>query len=102
MYFAPKIISEFYLNYPQLRWITFRDMVQMTYEEFSDALKECIASVWIDDESTFGTFPLESMKCEVPVIGKNIDTGLGPVAGKHECCIARIGHTVDGRCLYFF
>jgi hypothetical protein len=27
-------------------------------------------SVWIDDESTFGTFPLESMKCDVPVIGK--------------------------------
>jgi glycosyltransferase involved in cell wall biosynthesis len=27
-------------------------------------------SVWIDDESTFGTFPLESMKCGVPVIGK--------------------------------
>lgn len=65
-----KIISEFYLNYPQLRWITFRDMVQMSYDEFSDALKECIASVWIDDESTFGTFPLESMKCGVPVIGK--------------------------------
>jgi hypothetical protein len=24
----------------------------------------------VDDESTFGTFPLESMKCGVPVIGK--------------------------------
>ena len=24
----------------------------------------------MDDDSTFGTFPLESMKCEVPVIGK--------------------------------
>jgi len=65
-----KIISEFYIKFPHLRWITFRDMVQMTYLEFSDALKECMASVWIDDESTFGTFPLESMKCEVPVIGK--------------------------------
>jgi hypothetical protein len=65
-----KIISEFYLKYPQLRWVTFRDMVQMSYEEFSDALKECFVSVWVDDESTFGTFPLESMKCGVPVIGK--------------------------------
>jgi glycosyltransferase involved in cell wall biosynthesis len=26
--------------------------------------------VWIDNESGFGTFPLESMKCNVPVIGK--------------------------------
>jgi len=65
-----KIISEFYLKFPQLRWITFRDMVQMSYDEFGDALKECVVSVWVDDESTFGTFPLESMKCEVPVVGK--------------------------------
>jgi hypothetical protein len=65
-----RLISEFYLKYPQLRWITFRDMVQMSYTEFSDALKECFVSLWVDDESTFGTFPLESMKCNVPVVGK--------------------------------
>lgn len=65
-----KIISEFYLLYPHLRWFAFRDMVQLSYEEFSDVLKECVVSVWVDDESTFGTFALESMKCDVPVIGK--------------------------------
>jgi hypothetical protein len=65
-----RIISEFYLKFPQLRWVTFRDMVQMTYIDFSDTLRECFVSVWVDDESTFGTFPLESMKCGVPVIGK--------------------------------
>jgi hypothetical protein len=65
-----KLISEFYLKFPHLRWITFRDMVQMSYEEFSEGLKECMVSLWVDDESTFGTFPLESMKCGVPVVGK--------------------------------
>jgi glycosyltransferase involved in cell wall biosynthesis len=65
-----KIISEFYLKYPHLRWVTFKDMIQMSYNEFADALKECMVSVWIDDESTFGTFPLESMKSGIPVIGK--------------------------------
>jgi hypothetical protein len=65
-----KLISQFYLKYPQLRWITFRDMVQLTYEEFSDSLKECMVSLWVDDESTFGTFPLESIKCGAPVVGK--------------------------------
>ena len=69
-----RLISEFYLKYPQLRWITFKDMVQMSYDEFSTALKECMVSLWVDDESTFGTFPLESMKCNVPVIGKIPDT----------------------------
>lgn len=65
-----KIISEFYIKYPQLRWITFRDMTDMSYENFATSLKECLVSVWVDDESTFGTFPIESMKCGVPVIGK--------------------------------
>jgi glycosyltransferase involved in cell wall biosynthesis len=65
-----KIISEFYIKYPHLRWISFRDMVQLSYGEFSEVLKECAVSVWVDDESTFGTFPLESMKCGVPVVGK--------------------------------
>ena len=65
-----KIISEFYLKFPHLRWITFRDMVQMTYEDFGKTLTECMVSVWVDDESTFGTFPLESMECNVPIIGK--------------------------------
>jgi glycosyltransferase involved in cell wall biosynthesis len=65
-----KFISEFYLKFPQLRWITFRDMVQLSYSEFSEVLKECFVSLWIDEESTFGTFPLESMKCNVPVVGK--------------------------------
>jgi len=65
-----KLISEFYLKFPQLRWITFKDMVQMNYLEFSNSLKECMVSLWADDESTFGTFPIESMKCGVPVVGK--------------------------------
>lgn len=65
-----KLISQFYLKYPQLRWITFKDMVQLSYDEFAESLKECMVSLWVDDESTFGTFPLESMKCNVPVVGK--------------------------------
>lgn len=65
-----RLISEFYLKYPQLRWITFRDMINMSYDDFSHNLKECFVSLWVDDESTFGTFPLESMKCGVPVVGK--------------------------------
>jgi glycosyltransferase involved in cell wall biosynthesis len=65
-----KFISEFYIKYPHLRWVTFKDMVQMTYEEFSEGLKDCMVSLWADDESTFGTFPLESIKSGVPIIGK--------------------------------
>lgn len=69
-----RLISQFYLKFPQLRWITFKDMVQMSYDEFATNLKECMVSVWVDNESTFGTFPLESMKCGIPVIGKIPET----------------------------
>jgi len=65
-----KIIKTFYLKYPQFRWITFRDLRGLSESEFSENLKESFVSIWVDDISGFGTFPLESMKTKTPVIGK--------------------------------
>lgn len=65
-----KLIKTFYLKYPQFRWITFRDMRGLSESEFADLLKESFVSVWVDDISGFGTFPLESMKSNTPVLGK--------------------------------
>jgi hypothetical protein len=64
------LIKTFYLKYPQYRWVTFRDLRGLTELEFANYLQSCCASVWIDETSGFGTFPLESMKCGVPCIGK--------------------------------
>ena len=66
---AINVIKSFYQRYPQFRWITFRDMRGLSEEEFANTLKDCMLSVWDDRTSAFGTFPLESMKCGVPVIG---------------------------------
>jgi hypothetical protein len=65
-----KIIKTFYLKYPQYRWVTFRDMRGIAMNDFSKFLQESFLSVWVDDESAFGTFPLESMSCGTPVLGK--------------------------------
>jgi hypothetical protein len=65
-----KIIKSFYLKYPQFRWITFRDMRGIKQDDFAKFLKESYLSVWVDDESGFGTYPIESMSCGTPVIGK--------------------------------
>lgn len=65
-----KIIKTFYLKYPQYRWITFRDMRGLNPKEFSEYLKDSFVSVWVDDSSGFGTFPIESMISRTPVIGK--------------------------------
>ena len=67
---AINIIKTFYLKFPQYRWFTFRDLRGLTEVEFANSLRDCFVSAWIDDESGFGTFPLESMKSNVPVIGK--------------------------------
>jgi len=67
---AINIIKTFYLKFPQYRWFTFRDLRGLSEKEFANSLRDCFLSVWIDDHSGFGTFPLESMKSNVPVIGK--------------------------------
>ena len=64
-----KIIKEFYLRNPQFKWLTFRDMRNMSREEFAKVLGEACVGVWVDRISGFGTFPLESMSCKTPVIG---------------------------------
>lgn len=64
------IIKAFYVKYPQYRWISFKDMRGISEQDFASALKDSMLSVWIDDISSFGTYPLESMSCGVPVLGK--------------------------------
>lgn len=64
------IIKQFYLRYPQYRFFTFRDLRGLSREEFANSLQDCFLGVWIDDTSSFGTFPLECMKSGVPVLGK--------------------------------
>jgi len=63
------IIKNFYIKFPQYRWITFRDMRGLTEKQFAEALQDCFLSVWVDETSSFGTFPLESMASNVPVLG---------------------------------
>jgi hypothetical protein len=63
------LIKTFYAKFPQYRWITFRDLRGLSEEEFSEAMKDSFISIWIDQTSSFGTFPLESMKMGIPVLG---------------------------------
>ena len=65
-----KIVKIFYQKYPHYQFLTFRDMSGLTREDFAKELSKSFLSVWIDELAGFGTFPLESMKCGTPVIGK--------------------------------
>jgi len=63
------LIKTFYAKFPQYRWITFRDLRGLSEKEFAEAMKDSFISIWIDQTSSFGTFPLESMKMGIPVLG---------------------------------
>ena len=63
------IIKTFYVKFPQYRWITFRDLRGLSESEFADAMKDSFISIWIDQVSSYGTFPLESIKMGIPVLG---------------------------------
>jgi len=65
-----KIVKIFYQKYPHYRFITFRDLSGLPRKMFAKELQKSFLSVWVDELSSFGTFPLESMKCNTPVIGK--------------------------------
>lgn len=67
---ARRIVKEFYLKYPMYKWVTFKDMRGMSREEFADMLGQACVAVWLDPVAGFGTFPVEAMECDTPVIGK--------------------------------
>ena len=64
-----KIYKAFYLKYPHLKWVSFRDMRGLSREVFAKSLSESCLAIWIDSISSFGTFPIEAMKSDVPVLG---------------------------------
>lgn len=63
-----RIIKEFHLKYPALKWVLFKDIHTIPYNYLNDELAKSAISVWVNHESSFGTFPLESIKAGTPVI----------------------------------
>ena len=67
---AAKIAKSFYLQYPIYKWITFKELRGLPRQQFASELAKSCLAVWVDDQSGFGTFPLEAIECNTPVIGK--------------------------------
>lgn len=67
---AAKIAKAFYLQFPVYKWITFKELRGIPRKQFANELAKSCLAVWVDDQSGFGTFPLEAMECNTPIIGK--------------------------------
>jgi glycosyltransferase involved in cell wall biosynthesis len=52
------------------KWVTFKELRGLSRKQFAEELGKSCLAIWIDDSSGFGTFPIEAMHCNTPVIGK--------------------------------
>lgn len=64
------LIKPFYWKYPNYNWVAFRQLNNLSREEFRNALKEGVATIWVDDNTDFGYSVLEAMACKNLIIGK--------------------------------
>lgn len=69
-----RLIKTFYWKYPVYKFISFRDVRNLSREDYCEALKEGAITVWIDDDTEFGHIPLQAMHCGNIVIGKIPET----------------------------
>jgi len=67
---AAKIAKKFYLQFPMYKWITFKELRGIPRHTFAKELSKTCLAVWVDDLAGFGTFPLECMETDTPIIGK--------------------------------
>lgn len=67
---ALKLVKSFYLQYPMYKWITFRELRGLPKETFAKELGDSCLAVWIDNVAGFGTFPIEAIESDTPVIAK--------------------------------
>lgn len=65
---AQVLIKKFYMLNPHYKWVNFNILDNIDPVSFSEDLKRYMLSIWIDYDSSFGTFPIESIKCGIPVM----------------------------------
>ena len=88
-----KIIKPFYWKYPTFKWVSFRDLRGFSKEGFANALREAAATIWVDEDTSFGYSAIEAMKSGSIVIAKVPNTPLewidaeGDDGTLRNCCV---------------
>ena len=65
-----KIVKPFYWENPIYKWVSFRELRGLPQEVFAEGLRTGAVTIWIDDDSNFGTALLEAAKCGGIVLAK--------------------------------
>ena len=49
-----RVVKPFYWKYPMFKWVSFKELRNLSKEEFSKALREAAITIVIDDTTSFG------------------------------------------------
>lgn len=67
-----KIVKPFYWKYPMFKWVSFKELRNLSKEDFAKGLREAAITIIVDEDASFGYSALESIKsgsitmCKVP------------------------------------
>jgi hypothetical protein len=56
---AAKIAKSFYLQYPAYKWVTFKELRELSRPDFATELSKSCLAVWVDDVSGLELFQLK-------------------------------------------
>lgn len=65
-----QISKSFYWKNPIYRFVSFRDLIGMPQDVFTDCLRENAITIWEDDDTPFGYTLLEALRCGGLVLAK--------------------------------
>lgn len=71
-----RIVKPFYLKYPSMKWVSFKDLRGLSKDAFAEALREAAVTVWVDEPTSFGYSAIEAMKSGSIVVAKIPETTL--------------------------
>ena len=86
-----KIVKPFYWKYPMFRWVSFKELRDLSKVEFAKALRENAITIVVDEDSSFGYTALEAMKsgaitmCKVPTT--ELDWATTDDDSLPNCCV---------------
>ena len=71
-----ELAKQFYSRYPEYKMVSFKDMRGFSIDDFATTLNESFLAIWLDRDASFGQFPIECLKCNLPVIALKTDMDL--------------------------
>ena len=86
-----KIVKPFYWKYPMFKWVSFKELRNLSKEDFSKALREAAITIVVDETASVSYSALEAMKsgsivmCKVP--STDLDWATSEDGTLPNCCV---------------